>query len=200
MELKQFMSELASAAPTPGGGAVSALNGALAAALTSMVANLTQKRCQSSADTAALQRLLTTVQQLQHELTAQIKADAEGFAPLAQAYRLPKTQPKRAEILETALTGAVQAPLTTLKLLAQLIPLLTQLLASANQLVISDIGVAATGCSSAAQAAALTVYVNTRLMQDKAKAAAINQQTASLVAANVTSCQKIYQQVLTQLT
>lgn len=200
MELEQFMSELASAAPTPGGGAVSALNGALAAALTSMVANLTHGKCQSSEDLVALQQLLTTVQQLQHELTAQIKADAEGFMPLAQAYRLSKQHPQRADILESALTGAVRAPLKTLQLLAQLVPLLEQLLTQANQLVVSDVGVAATGCSSASQAAALTVYVNTRLMHNRKHAATLNAQTAHLVSANVASCQKIYQQVLMQLT
>ncbi|MFC6171455.1 cyclodeaminase/cyclohydrolase family protein [Loigolactobacillus jiayinensis] len=199
MELEQFMHDLASGAPTPGGGGASALSGATAAALASMVVNLTQGKKKYAAYTAELQAILTATQHLIPELLAQIPADAQGFAPLTEAYRMPKTDPQRAPVLEAALVEATRVPLAVLRQLDGLVPLIEALLTKGSQIMQSDVGVAAVACRSALEGAVLNVYVNTKLMADRQQAAALNATAAALVNDNAIRCQRVYQQVVAKL-
>ncbi|MFL2029661.1 cyclodeaminase/cyclohydrolase family protein [Loigolactobacillus zhaoyuanensis] len=199
MELEQFMQDLASAAPTPSGGGASALSGATAAALASMVVNLTQGKRKYAAYAEELQQILVATQQLLTDLLAQIPADAAAFAPLAHAYSIPKSDPQRTVILEAALVQAASAPLVLLRQLATLVPLLETLLTKGSQIMQSDVGVAAAACRSALEGAILNVYVNTQLMQDRQQAATLNAAAAVLVNDNVIRCQRVYQQVAAKL-
>ncbi|WP_137638093.1 cyclodeaminase/cyclohydrolase family protein [Loigolactobacillus binensis] len=199
MELEQFIQEIASAAPSPGGGGASALSGATAAALASMVVNLTQGKQKYAGYADELAQILVATQQLITDLLAQIPADAAGFVPLAKAYRIPKDDPQRAEILESALVQATTVPLAILKQLDTLVPLLEGLLTKGSKLLQSDVGVAAATCRSALEGTVLNVYVNTRLMQDRQEAATLNATAAALVNDNVIRCQRVYQQVVAKL-
>lgn len=199
MELEQFMHDLASKAPTPGGGGASALSGATAAALASMVVNLTQGKKKYAAYADELAQILTTTQQLITDLLAQIPADAAAFAPLADAYRIPKEAPQRAAILEAALVQATSVPLAVLRQLDSLVPLIESLVTKGSQIMQSDVGVAAVTCRSALEGAVLNVYVNTRLMHDRQQALALNAEAAALVNDNVIRCQRVYQQVMAKL-
>ena len=85
-----FTEELASPAPVPGGGGAAAAAGALAAALGSMVASLTTGKKKYAAYEEDIQRILKDTDRLRREFLALADADAEGFRPLSEAYRLPK--------------------------------------------------------------------------------------------------------------
>jgi len=86
-----FLDELASSAPVPGGGGASAACGALAAALASMVANLTTGKKKYAQYEDDIQRILREAEAKRKELVSLADADAEAFAPLAKAYSLPKS-------------------------------------------------------------------------------------------------------------
>ena len=103
----EFVRVLASNAPVPGGGGAAALVGAIGTALGNMVGSLTvgKKKYADVEDEILL--LKAKCDALQRELLEQIEADAEGFAPLAKAYGIPKEDPSRAETLEAATLVAV---------------------------------------------------------------------------------------------
>ena len=179
--IHSFLNQLSSKAPTPGGGGASALLGAVGTSLASMVANLTSGKKKYAVLTA--------------ELEALIDRDAEAFAPLAAAYGIPKGEPGRDETLEAALHTAAQVPLEILKTLVRAVPILEELLEKGSTLAVSDVGVAAAACRAAAQGAALNVYINTKLMKDRAYAAVLDVQTQELAQQADRRCDAVYQQV-----
>ena len=111
----RFLAELASKAPTPGGGGTAALVGAAGVALGNMVGCLTVGKKKYAAVEADILTLNERAGALRAELEALVQADAEAFAPLAAAYGLPKDTPEqaahKAAVLETALDAACAVPL-----------------------------------------------------------------------------------------
>ena len=180
MEQKEWLEQLAGNAPTPGGGGASALVGAVAAALGSMVANLTVGKKKYEAYEADLRRLLAETDSVREKLYGLIRADAEAFAPLATAYGIPKDDPSRAETLERALRIAADPPLEMLRALSGLPALLEELYEKGSRLALSDVGCAATFGASALSGALLNLLVNTRLMRERAYAAALESEALSL--------------------
>jgi formiminotetrahydrofolate cyclodeaminase len=88
VKLAQYLDQLASKAPTPGGGGASALLGAQSAALTSMVCNLTIGKPKYAAVETDMQALLVKAESLRASLTAMIQADINIFSQLMAAYGL----------------------------------------------------------------------------------------------------------------
>lgn len=115
LSCEKFLAELASKAPTPGGGGTAALVGAAGVALGNMVGNLTTGKKKYAAVEADIQALNTKADFLRKELEALVQADADAFAPLAAAYGLPKDTPEqaahKAAVLEKALDAACAVPL-----------------------------------------------------------------------------------------
>lgn len=111
----QFLAQLASKAPTPGGGGTAALVGAAGVALGNMVGCLTTGKKKYAVVEADIQALNARAEALRLELEALVQADADAFAPLAAAYGLPKDTPEqaahKASVLEAALDGASAVPL-----------------------------------------------------------------------------------------
>src|SRR3954452_473089 len=89
--LGQFLDELASGAPTPGGGSVAALSGAMAAGLITMVCDLTIGKQQYAEFEAQAQSLRARAEALRAELQQLAQADVEVFNNLSAAYKLPRT-------------------------------------------------------------------------------------------------------------
>ena len=94
LSCEKFLAELASKAPTPGGGGTAALVGAAGVALGNMVGSLTTGKKKYAAVEADLLTLNERAGALRAELEALVQADAEAFAPLAAAYGLPKDTPE----------------------------------------------------------------------------------------------------------
>lgn len=90
-----FLEELASKAPTPGGGAASALCGAVAAALTSMLANLTVGKAGSEENEQQTAQIIAAAGKLREELTALADDDASVFGKFMAAYKMPKKRMKK---------------------------------------------------------------------------------------------------------
>lgn len=195
MEQKVWIEELASGAPTPGGGGASALVGAVASALGSMVANLTSGKKKYAAYQRDIERILCETAVLTERLYGLIQADADAFAPLAAAYGIPKEEPTRAERLEAALHVAAEPPMEILRTLAGLPPILEELLEKGSKLAVSDVGCAAAFCAAAANGAILNLYVNTRLMQERVYAETQNKKAAEIEKEIITRCNAILDRV-----
>ena len=180
MELYAWLTELSSASPAPGGGGASALVGAVASSLGSMVANLTTGNMIYACYQADIERILAQTADLTARLHGLIAADAEAFVPLSAAYGIPKDDPTRAERLESALRVAAKPPMDMLETFAELLPILEELTEKGSRLAISDVGCAATFCQSAARGALLNLFVNTKLMADREYAYEQNKRAIAL--------------------
>lgn len=88
--IQQFLQELSSASPTPGGGSVAALSGAMAAALVSMVGRLTLGKKKYAAVQAEMAELVAQADALRQTLTDLLQADVEAFGRVSAAYKMPK--------------------------------------------------------------------------------------------------------------
>lgn len=195
----EFLSVLASKAAVPGGGGAAALVGAAGVALGNMVGCLTEGKKKYAAVEADIQRLNARAGELRRELEGLVEADAEAFAPLAKAYSIPKDDPARAKIMEKALDAACAVPLEILEKCAEGVALAEEYAAKGSVLAVSDAGCAALFCKAAMQAAGLNVAINTRLMADREKAAALDKKARALLAEYGPRADAVYTQVNGQL-
>ena len=195
----KFLAELASSAPTPGGGGAAALCGALGIALGNMVGNLTlgkKKYADVQEDIAALN---SRAEALRADFVALIDADAEAFAPLSRAYSIPKDTPGRDEVMEAALKRAAEPPLEIMRKCAEALDLIAEYAAKGSALAISDAGCAAALAIAAMKAAALNVRINTKSMTDREAADKMNAEAAGLCGKYEKEAEEIYQNVYGRL-
>lgn len=170
----EFISSLASSAPVPGGGGAAALVGAIGTALGNMVGSLTVGKKKYADVEAEIRALQVECDSLQRELLDQIAADAEGFAPLARAYGIPKDNPDRARILEEATIVACRVPVHIMELCCKALDAIAVFAEKGSRLAVSDAGCAAVCVKAALQAASLNVFINTKTLQDRALAEEMN--------------------------
>ena len=180
-DIQNFLAALASKAPAPGGGGAAALCGALAIALGNMVGNLTLGKKKYADVQEDIKALNEKAEALRADFVALIDADAEAFAPLSKAYGIPKDDPERAEVMETALLKAVQPPLEIMRKCVKALELIADYAQKGSALAISDAGCAAAITRAACEAAALNVFVNTKSMANREKAGEINREANELL-------------------
>jgi len=170
--VEDWLGALASQAPTPGGGAAAAMNAAVAAALISMVCNLTVGKPRYAEHEQTMIAARDRADGLRREALALAEADATAFGAVTTAYKLPKGTEEerraRTQGIQAALAGAAEVPLRTAALAATVIELAEEILPGANVNVISDVAVAASSARAALDAAALNVEVNLAAMADEA--------------------------------
>ncbi len=194
-KISEFLTELASKEPVPGGGGAAALIGSLAAALCSMVANLTTGKKKYARHQEDIERILEEMGQVIWQLHGYIQKDAEAFSPLAAAYGIPKDTPGRDEILQRALLEAARVPMELTEALYGLIGILEELEEKGSRLAVSDVAVAAAACRAALEAAVMNVYINTGLMGDKERAAFMNERAQGLAREGAERCQAVYERI-----
>lgn len=167
-----FLDELASKAPTPGGGSAAAIMGAMGAALVSMVCNLTVGKKGYEAVEDEMQRLLADAESVRARMADLVRADMAVFDQVMAAYRLPKDtdedKQRRAAGIQAALRAATEVPLDCARLCAQVIRLSRVAADRGNCNVISDAGAAVMAAHAALKCAALNVYINVGSLKDEA--------------------------------
>lgn len=199
MELHEFIRQLSSKAPVPGGGGASALIGAVGVSLCSMVANLTSGKKKYAQYQEDIEKILERTQLSIDRLLLLIEKDAEVFEPLSAAYGIPKEDPNRDTILEKALVTACSVPMEILKEVSEILDVVAELSVKGSRLAISDVGVAASALRGAMESAVLNVYINTKLMQDREYALKTNKQAEELLNTGIKTCNAIYQQITEEL-
>jgi formiminotetrahydrofolate cyclodeaminase len=95
--IKMFLDEVASSSPAPGGGSVAALSGALGAALTSMVCNLTRAKQGYESVQEEIAEVLEKSEELRKELTDLIDKDTDAFTEVMKALKMPKETEEQKE-------------------------------------------------------------------------------------------------------
>ena len=171
---REFVEVLASSEPAPGGGGASALVAALGTALGNMVGSLTVGKKKYADVEEEIVALKKKCDELQAELLDQVPADAEGFVPLAKAYGIPKDDPSRPEILEQATVTACQVPMHIMELCCEALDAIKVFADKGSRLAVSDAGCGAVIVKAALQAASLNVFINTKTLQNREAAEAMN--------------------------
>jgi len=165
-----FVAAVAAATPTPGGGSVSALAGALAAALGEMVCGLTLKRKSFAAHHAALEESHQRLGGLRERLLANIDRDAESYDAVMAAMKLPKSteseQALRAQAMEEANKAATLVPLETGELVAETARLVESVRPITLPQAASDLAVALHLAEAARRGALDNVRANLPSIQD----------------------------------
>lgn len=170
-----FISELATKAPTPGGGGASAYCGALASALASMVGNLTVGKKKYASVGTEVEQALEELADLREGLIALIDADAQAFEPLAASWKMPASTPQEQEIkrraTQAALVDACAVPLEIMGACAKVIVLCEFMAHNGSVMALSDAGVAALFAQAALEGASLNIIINAQSLEDEAIAA-----------------------------
>ena len=198
-----FIDELASAAPTPGGGGASAYAGALAAALASMVGNLTVGKKTYVDVEDEVRASLARLDALRARLVELVDEDARAFEPLAAAYRLPKATPDeqaaKNAALQQALVGASDVPLAIMRAVADVVDEADYLAHHGSKMARSDAGVAAAFARAASDGASLNIFINAASMDDAAQAARYRGEAESLAARTRERCDELFDFVKTSV-
>jgi formiminotetrahydrofolate cyclodeaminase len=194
-----FLDALASKAPVPGGGGASAYCGALAAALASMVGELTVGKKKFASVDPQVKEALGKLEVLRSRLVEAIAADAEVFTPLSAAYGMPKDTAEQLaaknDALQSALVGACEVPLAIMQLCVDVLDECDFLAREGSRLAVSDAGVCAVFARAAVIGASLNVYINVSSIDDAARANAYKCQADELFARGVAKADDIYNYV-----
>ena len=175
MTVEGFTRETASESAAPGGGSVSACMGAFAAALATMVANLSSHKRGWDARWKEFSDVAEEGQKLVNELLALIDEDTAAFNRIMGCFSMPKgtdeEKAARAKAIEEATLYAAEVPLRTMEASLKALPLALEMAQSGNPASASDAGVAALAAVAAVKGARLNVRINAAGLKDKAPAA-----------------------------
>ncbi|MBO5278869.1 MAG: cyclodeaminase/cyclohydrolase family protein [Lachnospiraceae bacterium] len=197
--IENFLSDLASKAPVPGGGGASALGGAVGSALGSMVGNLTLGKKKYSEYEPDILVILDKLSQNQQELLELMDKDAEAFEPLSRAYSLPKNTEEelahKEAVLEEALLSASLVPLEIMRKTVEALLLQEELSKKGTRMAISDVAVGVQFLRAALLGASMNVYINTKSMKNRAEADRLNDEADRLIETGRTLADTIFEQI-----
>ena len=169
--VRDFIAEVASGEPAPGGGAAAAHAAALGAALGEMVGNLTAGREKYRDVEAEVREALAQLKPLRARLERAAQEDAASYERVMNARKLPQSDEDekvlRAGEVEAALKGAATVPLEIASVAAQVLEVLETLAEVGNPNALSDVATGAQLSLAAVTSARYNVLVNTAEIEDE---------------------------------
>ncbi len=170
--IADFLRKLASEAPVPGGGSVSALAGALGAALIAMYGKLgALRKGVSSDDQEVLQKISIEAASYQQKLTLLITEDTLAYTEVMEAYKLPKTTEEESRARQLAIQRAfhvaVEIPLETMNACIECLHLVAEIALFGNPSALSDLKVAQYMCQGGAKGAMENILINLPSIKDQ---------------------------------
>jgi glutamate formiminotransferase/formiminotetrahydrofolate cyclodeaminase len=179
--LGEFIAAVASPSPTPGGGSVAALAGALGAALAQMVAGLTIGKKKYAAVESEMKEIALQATGLVNELSSLVKRDAEAYGAVSAAYKVTTSEDDKKKAIDSALIGAAEVPLETARACVRVMELAAAVAARGNSNAVSDAGVAALLADAACKGAVYNVRINVSALGDKSKGARLVEECGRLL-------------------
>lgn len=198
-----FISEVAAGTPTPGGGGASAYCGALGSALLSMVGNLTTGKKKYAEVENEVVAHLKQLEEVRQELLELVEKDALAFAPLADAFKRPRDTDEekayRHGLIQEVLIDAISVPFAIMNACDRVIVLSDFLAHYGNRSAISDVATGVSFAQGALKGAALNVYVNAAMLDDRDMAARYTDEADRLIAESGRRADEIYNYVLEEI-
>jgi len=182
--LQKYLEELSSNSPTPGGGNVAALCGALSASLGTMVCNLTIGKKKYLDVETEMNEMKVKLNVYVDKFLSLAKCDNEAFERVMDAFKLPKETDEqkklRIEAIEKSTLEAASVPADVIKNCREIIPFLETISKKGNQNSLSDAGVAVAVIAAASEGAFLNVLINYSSLSEKQKASGLLMQAENL--------------------
>jgi formiminotetrahydrofolate cyclodeaminase len=184
LPLDKFLGDVASDAPTPGGGTAAAVAGALGAALAEMVAALTLSKERFAQAHAVMRSISASAREARQKFLHLAQEDAEAYEAVVSARRLPKEteeqKASRQQAIDAANRRATEVPMHTARLAFSLLAALPELVEKGNPNAHSDAGSAAILLESAVEGALLNVGINLPGVPDAMFVEQMQKETTSL--------------------
>ena len=191
-----FAEETASESPAPGGGSISAYMGALAAALGTMVANLSSHKAGWDDRWEFFSNWAENGMGVMNELLYLVDEDTAAFNKIMDVFGMPKgtdeEKAARAEAMEAATLYATQVPLRTMKAAFKAFEVVRAMAEEGNPNSVTDAGVGALAARSAVMGACLNVKINAAGLKDRATADALVKEAEEIQA----EAQKVEAEIL----
>lgn len=172
MTIEAFALQTASNDPVPGGGSISALAGALAAALAEMVGGLTVGKEKYAGVQKEMEADMPQMHKIMEQLLVDIKRDSESFDLYMQALSLPKNtdaeKAARTQAMQNGLKEAVKVPLSVAKLSAKILPIADAMVTKGNATAVTDALVSTMMARTAVLGALFNVRINLESIKDEA--------------------------------
>ena len=195
MTCKGFAIETASESPAPGGGSISAYMGALGAALSTMVANLSSHKRGWDDRWKEFSDWAEKGNALMNELIALVDEDTAAFNKIMDVFSMPKgtdeEKAARAAAMEEATLYATQVPLKTLRTAFKVFEVASAMASEGNPNSVSDAGVAAIAARGAVLGARLNVHINAEGLKDRQMAESLMNEADRLTAQAVAEEKRI---------
>ena len=168
LTVKDFAALTASDAPAPGGGSISALCGALSAALVEMVANLTVNKEKYQEYQGEMSEIIETISSDRKALLVAVDDDTRAFDKYMAALKLPKGSEERKAAMQEGLKEAALVPLSVAKRVCTLFPSIEKVLTHGNTNAVTDAMVATMLARTCALGAIYNVRINLSSIHDEA--------------------------------
>lgn len=184
LTVKEFLNKVESSDPVPGGGSIAALNGAIASALTAMVANLTIGK-KGYEPHEELMRYISGVATRQKELfVADIDLDSEAYDGVFACFKLPKATDEekaaRSVAIQEATRHASLIPMQVARNAYELMTIIMDVARLGNRNAVTDACVAMMAARSAVLGALMNVRINLGSLKDKEFVAKLQQEADEL--------------------
>ncbi len=181
LTVKGFLDKTAGSDPVPGGGSIAALNGAIAAALGEMVANLTIGKKKYEDKEVLMQKIAGEAAGLQKGFIRDIDEDSEAYNKVFDAFKMPKEtddeKAARSRAIQAATKIAAEIPLGVARRAAGMMDMLAQVAVEGNQNAVTDACVA---MMCAVLGAALNVRINLSSLKDEEYVARVKTEVEQL--------------------
>jgi len=198
--LQEYLNELSSNSPTPGGGNVAALCGALSSSLGIMVCNLTIGKKKYFDVEQEMIRLKEKLEIMQNNFIKLGQKDNASFDKVMDAFKLPKETDDekniRSKAIEDATIGATIAPMDVIQNSKTLLPMLETIIDKGNKNSISDAGVAVSLLRTAANGAYLNVLINCSSLSNQTIANELKKSADILIEEVIHTCDRLFEQVV----
>lgn len=171
LTIKAFLAETASNAPVPGGGSVSALNGAIATSLTEMVANLTIGKKKYAEVEGQMKTIAIEAAAIRERLVRDIDRDSEAYNLVFAAFKLPKETEEqlalRNQAIQEATKEAARVPMQVAEEVATVMETIIYVAHKGNRNAVTDACVAMMAARTCVLGALLNVRINLSSIQDE---------------------------------
>ncbi len=184
LSVKEFLGKTAGSDPVPGGGSISALNAAIASALTEMVANLTIGKKKYEDKEEQMKKIAASASSYQALFIKDIDADSDAYNKVFDAFKLPKETDEqkaiRSQEIQAATKVAAEVPMEIARKAYAMMEIIEQVAEHGNQNAITDACVSMMTARTAVLGGLLNVRINLSSIKDEAYVASMAQEADRL--------------------
>lgn len=201
LTIKEFINKVLSNDPVPGGGSVSALNGALATSLAAMVANLTIGRKKYVEVNEIMEDLSVRFEELTRQLITDVDRDSEAYDRVFSAFKLPKETDEekaiRSEAIQKEAKYAAQVPMEVARTVHSILPMIDVVARKGNSNAVTDACVSMMCARTAILGALLNVRINLTSIKDEKFVKEMSEEADMIEQTTIAEEQKILDYVKT---